>query len=65
MKPLRQKDVAQIMEVHESTVSRAVKRKISTVWQRCLRTVGFYAEKEMEEVSGDSVKQMLKKIHSK
>ncbi len=31
MKPLRQKDVAQIMEVHESTVSRAVKENIYSV----------------------------------
>ena len=61
MKPLRQKDVAQIMEVHESTVSRAVKGK----YLQCGR--GVYAlsdfmPKGMEEVSGDSVKQMLKKI---
>lgn len=61
MKPLRQKDVAQIMEVHESTVSRAVKGK----YLQCGR--GVYAlsdfmPKGMEEVSSDSVKQMLKKI---
>ena len=61
MKPLRQKDVAQIMEVHESTVSRAVKGK----YLQCGR--GVYAlsdfmPKGMEEVSGDSVKQMLKKF---
>ena len=49
------------MEVHESTVSRAVKGK----YLQCGR--GVYAlsdfmPKGMEEVSGDSVKQMLKKF---
>ena len=45
MKPLRQKDVAQIMEVHESTVSRAVKGKYLQCGRGVIRTVGFYAER--------------------
>lgn len=59
MKPLRQKDVAQILEVHESTVSRAVKGK----YLQCGR--GVYAlsdfmPKGMEEVSSDAVKLKLR-----
>ncbi|MFR6163644.1 MAG: hypothetical protein ACLUJR_12050 [Mediterraneibacter gnavus] len=46
MKPIRQKDVAQIMEVNESTISRAVKRKISAVWLGRLCTVRFYAKRD-------------------
>ena len=60
MKPIRQKDVAQIMEVNESTISRAVKGKyLQCGWGR-LCTVRFYAKRGTEEVSSDSVKLMLR-----
>ena len=59
MKPIRQKDVAQIMEVNESTISRAVKGKyLQCGWG--VYALSDFMPKGTEEVSSDSVKLMLR-----
>ena len=64
MKPIRQKDVAQIMEVNESTISRAVKGKyLQCGWG--VYALSDFMPKGTEEVSSDSVKLMLRNFIQK
>lgn len=65
--PMRLGDVARILEVHESTVSRAVRNKyiqcVHGIYpMSCFFSRGLGGEEDREEVSADGAKALLKKL---